>query len=94
MGVVCVSCGIGSALLSVLDVGVRLVGFEARGAPRRGGVRGGRVRALGFAPVAGHAVRVDLVERLVTAGDTPEDERAQWLGLPRAAALRVIRALG
>lgn len=82
-----------AALVSAFHGRAPELAVERVAAPLPRGVDEAAVRALGFAPVAGHAVRVELVERLVTAGETPEDERAQWLGLPRAAALRVIRAL-
>lgn len=50
-------------------------------------------RAMGFPLFAGHAVRVDLVERVHGAAETAEGVIAGWLGLPRPAAARVIAAI-
>jgi hypothetical protein len=49
---------------------------------------------MGFPVFAGHAVRVDMVEKVLTAGEGFTDANlAGWLGLPTRAALKVIAAI-
>ena len=51
-------------------------------------------RAMGFPVFAGHAVRVDMVERVFTADpETSEGTIAGWLGLPQRVAAKVIAAI-